>query len=83
MQSEDNRINVPEVYYGQDINISGDIDLSNPENWRKVQPMGFTSIPEIQHPDWRRNDFLDKEDKFLLDAYADGGLIAPNGKPSN
>lgn len=75
MQSEDNRINIPEVYYGQDINISGDIDLSNPENWRKVQPMGFTSIPEIQHPDLRRNDFLDKEDKFLLDAYAGGGEV--------
>ena len=75
MQSEDNRINIPEVYYGQDINISGDIDLSNPENWRKAQPIRFTAIPEIQNPEFRSNDFLDKEDKFLLDAYAGGGEV--------
>jgi hypothetical protein len=74
MYSKEDGLNIPEVYYGQDIE-KVNLDLSNPENWRKARPMGFTSIPEIQNPNWGRNDFLDKEDKFILNAYDRGGYV--------
>jgi hypothetical protein len=72
MHSKEDGLNIPEVYYGQDIE-KVNVDLSNPENWRKAQPMGFTAIPEIQNPEFRSNEFLD--DKFILNAYEGGGYV--------
>ena len=82
MHSKKDGLNNPEEFTEMSEKVS-QIDLHNNEHWRTARPMGLTSIPKIDtrtgHSDYLTTSM--KEDKFLNDAYDNGGeVIISNNK---